>query len=320
MNRLSIRILHSFIAVALFAAVAAESSADLNGLHVTLTNESATGYDYSGSGSNGLPGTADPDSRRRPKIFNDFSPFDASAVGSTLSMSYDILWGGDADPSNESQDWRFGFISTSANGGKGETLGANFDIGNLAGSTAYEFFIDQAVTTGEGTPVSGEMDSAFTNTLNPVGDEIARFAQSNDDPYDDDVAFNDRTDTHRVTLNLERIADGYSLSMSWQNLVSGNTINHSTTIDTSDFDPVLAQSAGVTTWDRLGFFVNDNNIDDAGPWTYALTNVSVEGDGSPLQLSETWSANAYQTIPEPTSLWLALIGAVALRVRRRRSQ
>src|SRR3954470_5267430 len=71
-----------------------------NGVHATLSSESATGYTYTGSGTGGLPGTTTPDSRRRPKIYQDFSPFDASAVGSTLSMTYDIKWGGTVNPTN----------------------------------------------------------------------------------------------------------------------------------------------------------------------------------------------------------------------------
>jgi hypothetical protein len=58
-----------------------------NGVHVTLSGESATGYTYTGSGTGGLPGTTSPDSRRRPKIYQDFPAFDASAVGCTISMT-----------------------------------------------------------------------------------------------------------------------------------------------------------------------------------------------------------------------------------------
>lgn len=287
--------------------------------HVTLTGESASGYTYSGTGSLGLPGTTNPDSRRRPKIYNDFASFDASTVGDTLIMTYDILWGGDADPSNESQDWRFGFIGSTANSGKGVSLGANFDIGSLAGSTYYEFFTDTAVTTGLGTPASGEMDSAFTVTLNDPLDGTARFAQSGSDPSGGVVAFNNRTDTHRVTLTLERIANGYNLSFDWANLSDpNNSIPHSTTLLTSDPDPSVAQAAGVTSWDRLGFFINDNNIDSAGPWTYTLSNVSVTGNAAPLSLASSWSPNAYQ-IPEPASSLLMLCGMAFGALRRRRS-
>lgn len=297
---------------------ASTSVAAFIGRHVTLTGESAAGYSYSGTGVDGLPGTSDPDSRRRAKVYNDFPSFDASIIGNTLTMTYDILWGGDADPSNESQDWRFGFVSSTANGGKGVSLGANFDIGNLAGSTAYEFFTDASATSGEAG--SGVMDSGFTPTLNGAGDGTARFAQSNDDPFSDDVAFNDRTDTHRVSLTLERITNGYDLSMSWQNLVSTNTITHSATITTSDFDTSSALAAGVTSWDRLGFYINDNNIDGAGPWTYSLSNVAVTGSAGSLALADNWSANEYQTVPEPGSLALAVLSLVAAAACNRRSQ
>jgi hypothetical protein len=269
--------------------------------HVTLSGQSASGYSYSGTGFLGLPGTTSPDSRRRPKIYNDFSSFDTSTVGDTVTMTYDILWGGDADPSRESQDWRFGFISSSANAGKGVSLGANFDIGNFAGSTYHEFFTDAAVTTGLGTPASGTMDSAFTGTLNGL-DGNARIAQVGVDLSGGVGDFDDRTDTHQVTLTLERVANGYDLGMSWVNLTAASTPNtNSTTILTSDADPSVALAAGITSWDRLGFFVNDNNIDSAGPWTYALSNVSVEGNAAPLSLASSWSPNEYQ-IPLTASL------------------
>ncbi len=305
---LRLQILGSFLAV---ATIATPSHAAFLGRHVTLSGESATGYSYSGTGLDGLPGTTDPDSRRRPKVYNDFASFDASTVGSTLTMTYDILWGGAANPSDESQDWRFGFMSTSANSGKGVSLGANFDIGNLAGTVAYEFFTDVSATSG--LDGSGEMDSAFTDTLNGIGDGTARFAQSNTDPFGDNVAFNDRTDTHRVTLTLQRIVDGYNLSTAWTNLVSNNTINHSSSITTSDFDPSLALAAGVTSWDRLGFFVNDDEVNsNTGPWTYSLSNVGVTSSAGALALASTWSANEYQTpVPEPGTLMLTVLGAAA---------
>lgn len=278
----------------------------------TISGQSASGFTYTGTGTLGLPGTTNPDSRRRAKVYNDFATFDTSTVGDTLSMSYDILLGGDADPGNESQDWRFGFVSTSANVGKGVSLGANFDIGDLAGTTAYEFFTDQAVTTGTGTPPSGEMDSAFTDTLNDPVDGTSRFAQSNADPFGDDVALNDRVDTNRITLTLARIADGYDLSLSWQNLTSGNTINHAYSLTTSDPDPVAAAAASITSWDRLGFFINDDSLDaSSGPYVYTLSNVSVEGNAASLALASMWSVNEAQ-IPEPTSLLLMLLGTSAI--------
>jgi hypothetical protein len=276
------------------------------GAHVTLTGESSTGYTYSGTGTAGLPGTTVPDSRRRPKIYQDFAAFNAGGLGSTLSMTYDILWGGTTTPlPNSSQNWRFGFVGSAANGGKGVTLGANFDIGDLAGTTAYEFFTDTSVTSGLGTPASGTMDSAFTDTLNDPNDDIARFAQSNADPFADNVAFNDLTDTHRVTLTLTRILNGYDLSFAWQNLVSTNTIFHSTTITTSDPDPSVALAAGVTSWDRLGFFINADSLGSpAKPWNYTLSNVGVDA----------------VAVPEPSSIGLVLlsIAAVAGAARRRR--
>lgn len=265
-----------------------------NGVHVTLSGESATGYTYSGTGTGGLPGTTAPDSRRRPKVYQDFAAFNAGGVGSTLSMTYDIKWGGTTNPSNSSQNWRFGFVGSTANGGKGVTLGANFDLGDLAGTVAYEFFTDSSVTSGEGG--SGTMDTAFTETLNGLGDGIARFGQSNADPFADNVAFNDRTDTHRVTLTLERIVNGYDLSFSWQNLISTNTITHSTSITTSDPDSNVALAAGVTNWDRLGFFINADVISGSIPWNYTLSNVAVDGTA----------------IPEPSSVCLALMTLASL--------
>lgn len=283
----------------------------------TISGQSASGYTYTGEGTMGLPGTTNPDSRRRAKVYNDFAAFDTSTVGDLLTMSYDILLGGDADPGNESQDWRFGFVSTSANGGKGVSLGANFDIGNLAGSTAYEFFTDQAATTGLGTPPSGEMDSGFTATLNDPADGTARFGQSNADPFSDDVALNDRVDTQRITLSLERIVDGYDLSISWQNLTSGNTINHAYSLTSADADPVVAAAANITSWDRLGFFVNDNSLDaTGGPYVYTMSNLDVEGNSAALPLSSQWSVNAGQ-VPEPGSIVLLLVSAAALATCRR---
>ncbi len=274
-----------------------------NGVHVTLSGESATGYTYSGTGTGGLSGTVAPDSRRRPKVYQDFAAFNAGGVGSTLSMTYDILWGGTTNPSNSSQNWRFGFIGSTANSGKGVTLGANFDLGDLAGTVAYEFFTDASVTSGEGG--SGTMDTAFTETLNGLGDGIARFGQSNADPFADNVAFNDRTDTHRVTLTLERIVGGYDLSFAWQNLVSTNTIIHSTSITTSDADPNVALAAGVTNWDRLGFFINADVISGTIPWNYTLSNVGVDG----------------MAIPEPSSVCLALLSLASMvGTSRRRSR
>ncbi len=295
-------------------AIASQSSAALIGRHVTLTNVSATGYSYEGTGTDGLPGTTDPDSRRRPKIYNDFAAFDASTVGSKLTMTYDILWNG-ANPTNESTDWRFGFVSTSANGGKGLSLGANFDIGILTGTDVYQFSTDTSVTSG--VDGSGEMDSAFTATLNDPLDGVTDFASLpnlDGDPFSDRVSFNDITDTHRVTLMLERIVDGYSLSMTWTNLTDApdETISHSTAITTSSVNGSIALAAGVTSWDRLGFFVNDDVNENGGgiPWNYTLSNVAVTGDANALSLGNRWLPNAYQ-VPEPGSLLLAVVGLLA---------
>jgi hypothetical protein len=120
-----------------------------NGVHVTLTGQSASGYNYSGTGTGGLPGTTSPDSRRRPKVYQDFAAFNAGGIGSTLSLTYDIKWNGNVNPTNQNAAWRFGFISSTANAGKGVSLGADFDIGNLAGTVFYEFFTDTSVTSGE---------------------------------------------------------------------------------------------------------------------------------------------------------------------------
>jgi hypothetical protein len=269
-----------------------------NGVHVTLSNESATGYTYTGSGTGGLPGTTTPDSRRRPRIYQDFAPFDASGVGSTISMTYDIKWGGTVNPSNNDTAWRFGFISTTANEGKEVSLGADFDLGNLAGTNFHEFFVDTSLTSGLGTPASGEMDSAFSSTLNDANDPISRIAQSIAVPAGNNVAFNDTVKTHRVTLTLTRIANGYNLSYSWQNLAGGGTtITNSTAITTGDFDAGAALAAGITNWDRLGFFVNADVVSGTSPWIYTLSNVSVDG----------------VAVPEPASLTLVTL-AVATAV------
>jgi hypothetical protein len=267
-----------------------------NGVNVTLSNESATGYTYTGSGTGGLPGTTNPDSRRRPKIYQSFTPFDASAVGSTLSMTYDIKWGGTVNPTNNDTAWRFGFVSTTANGGKEVSLGADFDLGNLAGTNFHEFFVDTSLTSGLGTPASGEMDSAFTSTLNDANDPISRIAQSVAVPPGNNVAFNDTVKTHRVTFTLTRIAGGYNVSYSWQNLAAGGTtITNATTITTGDFDPGAALAAGITNWDRLGFFVNADVVSGTSPWIYTLSNVAVNG----------------ASVPEPASITLAALAIAA---------
>lgn len=251
-----------------------------NGVHVTLSGQSASGFTYVGSGTAGLPGTTLPDSRRRPKVYQTFAPFDAAGIGSTLSMTYDIKWGGAVNPINSSQNWRFGFVGTSANSGKGVSLGANLDIGDLAGTAAYEFFVDTSITSGEAG--SGTFDTAFTETLNAASDGIARIAQSNADPFNDDVSFNSNAKTLRVKLTLERILDGYNLSFDWTNLGSGNTISHATSINTGDFDPSVAMAAGVTTWDALGFFINADSLGSpAGPWIFTMSNVGVDGVAVP---------------------------------------
>jgi hypothetical protein len=267
-----------------------------NGVHVTLSNESATGYTYTGSGTGGLPGTTSPDSRRRPKIYQDFPAFNASATGSTISMTYDIKWGGTVNPTNNDTAWRFGFISTTANGGKEVSLGADFDLGNLAGTNFHEFFVDTSLTSGLGTPPSGEMDSAFTSTLNDASDPISRIAQSTAVPPGNNVAFNDTVKTHRVTFTLTRIAGGYNLAYSWQNLAAGGTtITNATTITTGDFDPGAALAAGITNWNRLGFFVNADVVTGTSPWIYTLSNVAVDG----------------VSVPEPGSLTLAALAIAA---------
>ena len=119
-------------------------------------------------------------------------------------------------------------------------------------------------------------------------------------------------------LTLERVANGYDLSFSWQNLTSTNTITHSTTILTNDADPSAAQAAGVTSWDRLGFFINDNSLDaTTGPYEYALSNVSVTGNAAALALSSSWTPSSYQ-IPEPSSSLLMLCGVAFGALRRKR--
>jgi len=255
---------------------------------VTLTGQSASGYTYSGTGTSGLPGTTTPDSRRRPRVYQDFAPFDASAAGSTLSMTYDIKFGGSVNPTTSIDTaWRFGFISTPANGGKEVSLGANFDLGPLGGTNFHEFMVDTQQTSGQGTPASGEMDSGFSATLNDSTDSvILRIGQSVAVPPGNNVAFNDTVKTHRITLTLTRITGGYNLSYSWQNLAAGGTtVTNSATITTADFDTGAALAAGITTWDRFGFFVNADTVNNNGtaPWIYTLSNVSVDG----VAVSET---------------------------------
>jgi hypothetical protein len=227
-------------------------------------------------------------------------------------MTYDIKWGGTVNPTNNDTAWRFGFISTTANSGKELSLGADFDLGNLAGTNYHEFFVDTSLTSGLGTPASGEMDSAFTSTLNDASDPIARVAQSIAVPPGNNVAFNDTVKTHRVTFTLARIAGGYNLSYSWQNLaVGGTAITNSTTITTGDFDPGVALAAGVTSWDRLGFFVNADVVSGTSPWIYTLSNVAVDG----------------VSVPEPGSFTLAALAIAGCigagsrqRIRRLRNQ
>ena len=357
---------------------------------VQISSNTASGYTYFGQGTTGnFPGTTMPDSRKRPKVYNSFSATDMSVVGSTLTMTYDILWLTES-PSNESQDWRFGFVSTTANGGLGTTVGANFDIGNLSGTTYYEFYVDPEVnptSTASGVPAN-DMDFAFTGTNNSMNipdvlTDQARIAQSQNDPfntgdvdgdYNDDqivdaadftvwrdndgtsntlpndptpgtvdmsdyntwvtnfggvntediVAFNDITDTHRVELTLTRIVDGYDISMNWTNLdqmVGGMnpTISHSATFTTtvtlpSANDPLGAAqaAASITSFDRLGFFINadDNRIPgDDLPWEYIMSNVSVDHTVPGPSTS----------VPEPGSLAIALLGLACFASHKRRA-
>lgn len=361
-----------------------------------LSANTAGGYTYLGEGTTGnRPGTTNPDSRTRPKVFNDFASVDLSAVGSRLTMTYDIRWSGTERPSNESQNWRFGFVSTTASGGLGTTLGANFDLGNLAGTTYYEFYADpeaNPATTESGIP-AGEMDFAFTGTSNSlnipdVATDQARIAQSQIDPFDlglspftgdysgdasvdaadytlwrdnrgtsavlpndptpgvvddsdyttwatnygrldteDIVAFNDTTDTHRVTLSLTRIndgvADGYDLQFTWTNLsqlVGGvnPTITHTARITENDpftgGDPfgATARAAMVTDWDRLGFFINtdlNRSPTPDEPWAYTLSNAGVDTTGV--------VAPAATSVPEIGSALGALTALVAVMTARR---
>lgn len=356
-----------------------------------LSSNSADGYTYFGGGTTGnQPGLANPDSRTRPKVYNDFASVDLSAVGSSLTMTYDILWLNEG-PANESQDFRFGFVSTTAAGGLGSTLGANFDLGNLTGTTYYEFYSDPEVnsTTAASGVTPGEMDFAFSGTNNSgnipdFANDQARIAQENIDPFDlgiapidgdynndrivnaadytiwrdndgssetldndptpgvvdstdydlwadkfgefdteDIVAFNDATDTHRVSLSLTRITDGYDLEFNWTNLdqiVDGAnpTITHTTTITESDSftnsDPLAAgaRAAAITDWDRLGFFINANlnrrPAPDA-PWEYQLSNVSIETTGV--------VSSSAASVPEPATWAVAMIGVLLAAPTRR---
>ncbi len=357
-----------------------------------LSSNSASGYTYLGQGTTGnFPDASAPDSRTYPKVYNEFSTVDLSAIGSTLSMTYDILWLTES-PSNESQDWRFGFVSSNANGGLGTTVGANFDIGNLTGTTYYEFAVDPEInptSTDSGVPAD-DMDFAFTATNNSqsisgVATDYARIAQSQNDPfntganvdgdYNDDqsvdaadytvwrdnlgtattlpndttpgsvdsvdydiwrdnygafdtediVAFNDITDTHRVSFSLTRVANGYDMQFDWTNLdrlVNGvnPTITHTTTILTTDLstssDPFGSATiaAGVTEWDRLGFFINavDNRVTGGDlPWEYVLSNVSVDTTGV------ISSASSAVSVPEPATACLLVFSLCGLGICRR---
>ncbi len=372
--------------------------------YATLTGNTASGYDYVGIGagastdvgldgiagsddddfpSNGSSATLTKDTRTRPKIYNTFSSVDLSAVGSSLSLTYDILWHGTERPSNESQDWRFGFGNSTANGGRGVTLGANLDIGNMAGTAKYEFYTDPDIQP-LGSVGVGEMDFAFTSTQSDdVPGPGQRVAQSGVDPYDNGgpdvttnpfkniIGFNDTTDTHRLTFTITRIVDGYDLDLRWENLsqdsadynndgtvdsadftvwldslgdspaladdFEGNprpnvdmldyeywvtnflqgsnahpTIHHSATITTSDAEAATAFLAGTTTWDRVGFFINDEanrSPTPDEPWQYTMSNISVVQAGGPT------------VVPEPTCMTylvaLLLCGIVARRQRSR---
>jgi hypothetical protein len=118
-------------------------------------------------------------------------------------------------------------------------------------------------------------------------------------PPGNNVAFNDRVKTHRVTLTLERIFNGYNLNLAWQNLaVGGTTITNSTSITTSDFDPSIALAAGTTSWDRLGFFLNADVISGTEPWAYTLSNLSVDA------------------VPEPSAIVLTLFGLAIVGSRK----
>jgi hypothetical protein len=89
--------------------------------------------------------------------------------------------------------------------------------------------------------------------------------------------------------------------------VGGTTITNSATITTADFDTGAALAAGITTWDRFGFFINADTVNNNGtaPWIYTLSNVSVDG----------------VSVPEPTCIGLIAAGiyAVGCRPRRRAS-
>ena len=147
------------------------------------------------------------------------------------------------------------------------------------------------------------MDSAFTETLNAASDGIARIAQGVAVPPGNNVAFNDRVKTHRVILTLQKILDGYNLGFTWQNLaVGGTTISNSTSITTSDFDPSVALAAGITNWDRIGFFMNADVVSGTEPWAYTLSNVSVDG----------------VVVPEPACIGLTAIVMFAIGCRSRR--
>ena len=315
------------------------------------------------------------DSRTRPKIYNTFSPVDLSAVGSSMTLTYDILWHGTERPSNESQDWRFGFGNSTANGGRGVTLGANVDIGNLSGTGKYEFYADPDIQNVGSVDV-GEMDFAFTSTQSDnVPGPGQRIAQG-DDPYDngitgdppsnpfeDVVSFNDTTDTNRVTLTFTRITDGYDLEFRWENLnvrsgdynndgqnnaadytiwrdslgdspalandTDGNprpsvdaldydywvanfgqgsqahpVITHSATITTTDAEAATALLAATTSWDRVGFFVNDEanrSPTPDEPWQYTMSNISVTTAGLP----------AVGSVPEPGAATLTFVLSIA---------
>jgi hypothetical protein len=154
------------------------------------------------------------------------------------------------------------------------------------------------------------MDSAFTSivALQDPADPFSKLGGSIVVPSGNNVAFNDALKTHRVTLSLTRIANGYNLSYAWQNLASGGTtITNAFTITTGDFDGGAAMAAGITSWDRLGFFVNADVVNGTSPWVYTLSNVGVDA----------------VAVPEPGSIILVLFGLAtiaALRVQRSASR
>lgn len=259
----------------------------------TLSGESSSGYTYLGSGTAGLPGSGS----ARPKTYQTFGAVNLSDIGDTLEMEFDLTFlstsGGLPEAiQNNSQDLRFGFVSTGGNSGEGVTMGLNLDIGSLAGSTYYEFFLDPDLET------PADFNSAFSASasarLNAVGN-------GGGPPSSANVAFDSMGKSQHILYRMTKTADGYDLRMEWTDPTSTDVIintTSATTLPAGDAEEILV--AGATSWDGLGFFIND--ADNSGfTWSYELSNMTI----------------TTSVVPEPTSMGLAMLGLAGLLGARR---